>query len=315
LSTAPAVEYRRDADGFIIPPKPVLAEDGNSDYSIIAATQFGETDDDGEDEEIVVDTPTTTPKGKGSRKPAKPLLPINAEWQEDEMELEDEISEIMNDPLTMQHAVAYMAAQKRAAVHSTWALENQGRKHVSMEEEIGQDEFADDPEVANCVLSLEEILIKESIWNHYNQDWMRRQQEKVFRQKLEQNRPKQRRNRKKRPRIGEGQTSPASSAGDAAVAMLKERGFSKRINYDAIRDLFPSSTRSAAGSGHTSLAGSVFGENEVSEVMKEGAVDVDEGEDEEEVYEGEGGGEDYEDYGEYDDGEDRNPDLPEDDEY
>ncbi|CAI4212125.1 unnamed protein product [Parascedosporium putredinis] len=138
----------------------------------------------------------------------------------------------------MEHAMAFSSAEQRAQLHTMWANQQRPQKEVSMSEVVGEDEFANDPEVMYCLLSPEESLVKERLWVNENRDWLRNQQEKVFRRKAEADKPKATRRRRKKPRIGEGQTSPASTAAEAAVNVMKERAFSTRINYDAIRSLF-----------------------------------------------------------------------------
>ena len=271
LSEAPTIKFRRDADGFIIPPRPSQIPKDNSDSksedkgdAIEAinresldnlAREFGDAMDEGADEGV-----SATANGK---KRQLPQLPINEEWERDEQDLEGQIQEIFNDPLTYEHALAYSNAQQRARIHSHWALQQRPQKEVSMSVDIGEDEFAQDPEVANCLLSPEEARIKELIWVNQNKEWLRQHQEKVFRRKVEAERPKQTRRRRKRARMGEGQTSPASSAAEAAINVAKDRAWSKRINYDAIRSIFDvpnaAGLGSAATSRKTSLAGSVLG--------------------------------------------------------
>ncbi|KAK8142472.1 transcription factor TFIIIB subunit brf1 [Beauveria asiatica] len=267
LSSAPQLKFRRDADGFIIPPHPSQipkdmpsvpiqeeAAEGDEDLQKLA-TEFG----DALDEEMEAEEGAAS----GKRKKEKAQLPINEEWEQDEEDLEGQIEEIFNDPLTYEHALAYSNAEQRARIHSSWALQQRPQKEISMSVEIDEDEFANDPEVRNCLLSPEEAQIKEMIWVNQNKEWLRQHQEKVFRRKVEAERPKQTRRRRKRARIGEGQTSPASSAAEAAVSVAKDRAWSKRINYDAIRSIFDvpdaGGLGSAATSRKTSLAGSTLG--------------------------------------------------------
>ncbi|KAM4067182.1 transcription factor TFIIB repeat domain-containing protein [Hirsutella rhossiliensis] len=266
LSKAPAIKFRRDADGFIIPPLPSQIQqdsrdaeadkkgDDNGEESLDRlVSEFGDALDDGLDAHSA---------DRGNR-PAPPQLPINEEWEQDEQELEGQIEEMFNDPLTYEHALAYSNAEQRARIHTTWALKQKPQKEVSMSADIGEDEFADDLEVLNCLLSPEEARIKELIWVNQNKDWLRKHQEKVFRRKMEADRPKQTRRRRKRARMGEGQTSPASSAAEAAINVAKDRAWSKRINYDAIRSIFEvpdaNGLGSAATSRKTSVAGSTLG--------------------------------------------------------
>ncbi|CAM1507581.1 Fc.00g072220.m01.CDS01 [Cosmosporella sp. VM-42] len=293
LSKAPTVEYRRDGDGFIIPPlpsqipkdpPPADKPDGETEEEALEelASEFGDALDEAMEQEVS----EKQDKGKG-RKSQKPQLPINEEWEQDEQELEGVIEEIFNDPLTYEHALAYSNAEQRAQIHTVWALQQRPQKEVSMSKDVTEDEFADDPEVLNCLLSPEEAKIKEMIWVNQNKEWLRKHQEKVFRQKLEADRPKQTRKRRKRARMGEGQTSPASSAAEAAINVAKDRQFSKRINYDAIRSIFDMPNAGGLGSEatsrKTSVAGSTFGADDASEAP--GSVVGDETEVQEEEYE------------------------------
>ncbi|KAL5628635.1 hypothetical protein BROUX41_002026 [Berkeleyomyces rouxiae] len=221
------------------------------------------------------------PKSQGQK------MPVDQEWEADEKELETQISEIFNDPHTIEHAEAFETAQKRAEQHSQWALSQQPKKEVSMAAEVGEDEFANDPEVANCLLSEDEVLLRETIWSNNNKDWLRTQQEKIFRLKLAADKPKQTRRRKKRPRMGEGQAEPADTPADAAVSVMKERAISKRINYDAIRSLFDIDEEDGEAGGAdtrptTSYADSVVDENDPGDVGEDdyGYGDEDGGEEE-----------------------------------
>ncbi|KAL2203847.1 hypothetical protein CC79DRAFT_1295019, partial [Sarocladium strictum] len=298
LSSAPTVTYRRDDEGFIIPPHPSQIkqddpenpEGDGTDTLEKLVHEFGDEIDEEVDN-------TLGPSAKGRK---DPQLPINEEWEQDEEELEGQIEEIFNDPMTYEHAMAYSTAEQRARIHSDWALKQRPLKEISMEAEVTADEFADDPEVNNCLLSPEEAKIKEMIWVNQNKEWLRQHQEKVFRRKMEAERPKQTRKRRKRARMGEGQTSPASSAAEAAINVAKDRAWSKRINYDAIRNIFdiPSAAGpgSAATSRKTSLAGSVLGIEEDANEAPDESVAGDEGDEEEygEEHDGdefEGGGE------------------------
>ncbi|KAK2670724.1 hypothetical protein RAB80_013146 [Fusarium oxysporum f. sp. vasinfectum] len=315
--SAPVVEYRRDDDGFIIPPIPSKIA---KDPSLVNRLNENAEDEEAEgedtnvqtldglvqefgdvmDEELAENGTQETSQRKGS----KPQLPINEEWEQDEQELEGVIEEIFNDPLTYEHAMAYTTAEQRARIHTVWALQQRPQKEVSMSADVTEDEFADDPEVNNCLLSPEEAQIKEMIWVNQNKEWLRKHQEKVFRKKVEAERPKQTRKRRKRARMGEGQTSPASSAAEAAVNVAKDRAWSKRINYDAIRNIFDmpnlGGPGSEATSRKTSVAGSTKGGDDASEAPDESvAGDEPEAPQEEEEFEEE----EYDETQNYGDGE------------
>jgi transcription factor IIIB subunit 2 len=104
---------------------------------------------------------------------------------------------------------------------------------------VTEDEFANDPEVMYCKLGEKEIEMKMQIWVNENEDWMRENQKRLHQKRLAaKGPPKKTRNRTRVPRIGEGQASPASSAGEAAVSQLKMRAVSKKINYQMFENIF-----------------------------------------------------------------------------
>ncbi|CZR61911.1 related to transcription factor IIIB [Phialocephala subalpina] len=192
-------------------------------------------------------------------------IQVSDEWSNAERQLEEEISEMINDPNTMDHAKNYAIAKKRAAAHMIVAERTNPQKEVSMDVHIGEEEFADDPEVMNCLLSEEDSAHKETLWINENKHWLRKQQLREWeKRKAEEGPPKLKRNRKKKMRMGQNQTEPAASPGDAAAAAVKRHAFSKKINYDAIGNLFDkpgvgNALGSAATSRVTSQAGSELG--------------------------------------------------------
>ena len=265
LSSIPVPEYPRDADGFVIPMTPAQMQEAIVERELCPlndpnvseahlqklAADYGEAEGE---------SPPTTGKSKKSE---KPRLIIDQEWEMDEEELEEEVSEMINDPHTKEHALAYSQAEERAKIHTQWAHAVRPQKDISMDEILGEDEFADDPDVLTAVLTEDELAFREKVWVTDNNKWLRENQERIYQRKLEAQKPKVTRRRRKRPRIGEGQLTPASTPGEAAVNAMKERAFSTRINYDAIRSLFdtldtPGAT-SAATSKPTSYAGSTAG--------------------------------------------------------
>jgi len=122
---------------------------------------------------------------------------------------------------------------------------------------VGEDEFANDPEVMCCMLGPNEVKIKEQLWTNENKDWMSANQQRIFKQKMEERGPpKKTRKRTKVARIGEGQASPASSAGEAAVQALSSRAISKKLNYNAFGKMF---------SGNYHRLGSEYGDSSVED--------------------------------------------------
>ncbi|KAH6718867.1 hypothetical protein DL95DRAFT_445185 [Leptodontidium sp. 2 PMI_412] len=268
----PVVELRRDADGFAIPPQPVQSHDIPIDPELIDSAieeqsgttleklndAFNDTVVPGEEEDEDVDISALTASAPAKRKRVPKDIMVPEEWSTAESELENQINEMISDPNTIHHAEDYARAQVLVAAHMVAAEQENPPREISMDVHIGEDEFADDPEVQNCLLSAADVSRKEKVWVNANKDWLRKQQLKLWAKKEAENGPpKARRNRKKKPRIGEGQTSAASSPGEAAVNALKLRSFSKKINYDAIHSLFATgpnkiADKNALGSAGTS---------------------------------------------------------------
>ncbi|KAI1334972.1 hypothetical protein F5Y15DRAFT_399897 [Xylariaceae sp. FL0016] len=308
----------KDVVEGLLPDNP---EDDNAVTDL--AELYGEEQaENGEAEETVRDT---QPKRRGRHgKMAGPTLNFDEEWEQDETELENQINEVISDPHSDDHAKVLATAAHLAHIKAEWARSLLPAKEANMDAIIGEDEFADDPEVQFCMLTPQEAKIKEDIWLNSNKDWIRQQQEKEYKKQMEElGPPKRRRNRVKKPRIGEGQLTPASTPGEATIQMMRNRNtVSKRINYDAIASLFgkdkergPGSVASHLGSETasrlTSRAGSVADEgttvnrqgttNGASTVDKPASNEQeDEAQDEdvqdEENYDEGGYNEDYEDF-------------------
>jgi transcription initiation factor TFIIIB Brf1 subunit/transcription initiation factor TFIIB len=138
----------------------------------------------------------------------------------------------------------------------------------------------DDPEVSSCILSQEEREIKERIWVAENADWLRKDHVKRIKAELQeaadreagidpdeagQGRGKGRGRKKKRGRLGDvsyldkvdknkdGQKGgengeeggTARSAMEATLKMMAHRGYSRRVNYDVFKSLFPEEEEAA----------------------------------------------------------------------
>ncbi|GAM84132.1 hypothetical protein ANO11243_021240 [Dothideomycetidae sp. 11243] len=216
-------EPRRDAEGFAIPGLPA-SQTENADG---AAAQ-----------------------------PKKPDFAL-------EHELEHDIENILQDPNCVSarddterekltKLSEQLAAEQRtlSATASAARLAGQGMSTTAVpdSEEIGEWEFADDPEVQNAVLSEEMVRVKETIWLRDNEDWLRQQQAKFLKAELERadgGRDKKKKKRK-RSRMGDGTVlteggTPVMSPADAAQRMLEKRGgknISKAINYAMLNQVF-----------------------------------------------------------------------------
>ncbi|KXJ91677.1 hypothetical protein Micbo1qcDRAFT_233105 [Microdochium bolleyi] len=228
----------------------LAAEDPNAEDALDDLAQLHGEGPVEEEEPEPEPEPAPGKRGR-KRKGDKPEFSLNfdEEWERDEAELEKQINEVISDPHSDEHQRALASAAFRAKVKAEWARSLLPRVQVPNDETIGEHEFDDDPEVANCVLPPEQVKIKEVIWLNSNKAYLREQQEKIYRKQMEAlGPPKRRRNRPKRPRMGEGQESPASTAEEAAMQVAERRGYSRRINYDAINMIFDKNKKRGPGS-------------------------------------------------------------------
>ncbi|KAJ2903326.1 transcription factor IIIB [Zalerion maritima] len=248
LSSLPFVEYHRDENGRIIIPK--AAQEDNIDGT-------DETIVNNLAEEFIEQEVQQTQKGNRKQK----TLPINQSWRGEEEEIEQQITEMISDPATIQHTKAFEAAAKRAKVHHDIAT--RGLKDVSMDKEVGEDEFANDPEVQNCLLSEEEAKLKELLWVNENEQYLRKEQAKIFHDKITAKKPKSNRGRKKRGNGGPPD-EPFATAGESALNMANRLHLSTRLDMNVFESMFsgnngadgPRSRSSAVTSKRTSREGS-----------------------------------------------------------
>lgn len=187
---------RIDADGFAVPAIPIRATPTSQPANVTASTA----------------TPppaSPTQSGRRGRRPGapnwRPPPPTEAELAEEEELTEDirdqlrrnaaldptgtvALSELPVEPPAPGSGVLDIypePSQKDGqgpAVDST--IGNTGS--TSMEQQIGVDEFEDDLDVANCVLTESERVIKETIWVTENQDWLRTEHAKKIKRELKE---------------------------------------------------------------------------------------------------------------------------------
>lgn len=172
--------------------------------------------------------------------------------------LERDLTSLLSPPTTYESAAAFQRALEATSDSGTEVTKL--RRPIPDGEIISEEEYASDPEVINCILTPAEFAIKERIWTHDNREYLRAQQNKLMKQQLaEANgtaRPVLKRKRK-RGRMGDmsayrdgddedGQI--ASSPAEAAMKMLKRRGFSKKINYEMLKEIYEPSTASSSTS-------------------------------------------------------------------
>ncbi|KAF2815047.1 uncharacterized protein BDZ99DRAFT_566949 [Mytilinidion resinicola] len=244
-SSSPAVQstsesLRRDSEGFLIPDIPI-------DRALLEASNIAHS-------ELIASENAGTSTGKQARKrrkkEKKAPIAIPEEDLEIENDLEEEIENILDDGEIDEVAVLARA--------EALATRLRGPSTVSNEEDLDDAEFDDDPEVARCVLSAEEVALKEKIWVTKNEDWLRDRQAKMLKKSLEQasGGPKKKQQRRKHAQMGDGSVlggTPASSPAEAVGKMLNQRtkGFSKFVNYENLKRLYGGDVVSSGDSSDT----------------------------------------------------------------
>lgn len=317
-----------DADGFVIPPLPqrlATATQAISEDDISEAMPTNEEDEVDALASKYGDVPLPGgssiggSQGSGLLHGAKSVRknrqqgsslrePVYVDEEEKWGEADEAAARETLEAILDSDSDAWKAAARYAGMQMQELMEKlQSTRPVTYKEstlidapDVGDDEFADDPEVVNCLLTEEERRVKERLWLNANKDWLREQQEKEYKAKKAP--PKRPRKNPRRPRIGEGQASPASSAGEAAVGAAKRLGMpSRRINYESMTKMLSNTgprgpgsvTGSEITSRQTSRAGSEVGYGSDEEVED----DDDDMDGEEEDGDGDVG-EDYDEDGE-----------------
>ncbi|KKY22862.1 putative transcription factor tfiiib complex subunit brf1 [Phaeomoniella chlamydospora] len=157
------------------------------------------------------------PKGAKNKRP----MPVSGAELALEAAIEDEvrsgIDQIAKDKEAIQRPVQSSKPSKEQ--QPTPPTHNDGEpiptqiqnREISMSTVIDEHEFEDDPEVANCLLSPAEREIKERIWVHENNTWLREQHRKRIQAQLKQTDPSlqsqagqgSRTRKTRRPRLGD----------------------------------------------------------------------------------------------------------------
>ena len=189
--------------------------------------------------------------------------------------LGSDLTAALTDPTNLDHATALTSALESASdLASPPAIQQdlpvKPHPPIPDTETISDSEFADDPEVSNCLLTPSEIAIKTRIWTHENRDYLRAQSAKILKQQLAEEHGTARvivRRRRRRKRIGDmsayieedGQEGMpvAGSPEEAVMKMMGKRAFSKKINYGSIANTYGGSSSSTSRRGSDAiLAGS-----------------------------------------------------------
>lgn len=196
-------------------------------------------------------TSSTTSSPQSSTTVPKPKTRTEKERVSESALPEHDLTSLLSPPTSYNSAAALQRVLE--ATSDETSLTSPPRRPIPSSETISEEEYASDPEVINCLLTPAEFAIKERIWTHENRDFLREQQNKLMRQQLaEANgtaRPVLKRQRR-RGRMGDmsayrdgdgadddgGQI--ASSPAEAAMKMLKKRAFSKKINYEMLKEIY-----------------------------------------------------------------------------
>jgi len=217
--------------------------------------------------------PTKRKRGRKSNVDSKALVTPPATQP---TALEADITVAITDPLNIAHANALTSAlESNANPLSPQATQqdpqdNPAKKRppIADTEEIFDSEFADDPEVSNCLLTPSEVTIKTRIWTHENREYLRAQSAKLLKQQLAEENGTARvvvRRKRKRKRMGdmtayhgedgEEDGPVAGSPADAVMRMMDRRKYSKKVNYDMLKELYGASSSSTSSrQGSVSLA-------------------------------------------------------------
>jgi transcription factor IIIB 90 kDa subunit len=289
-----ASNMRTDSDGFVVPPIPQRdsqdaaiieqAVGSESSQMDVIAAEYGDGPQSPEEEaenspaespvHVAAQSGQVTAKGRANETASF----MNEAWEEDEDILGMEMNEALRTAPTGAVEAAYEESRRRARDRGETPAVIPGYVDAPLEPveeahleeldnpDIGDDELEDDPDVADSMHSDQDQRAKQQTWLQQNEDHLRRAQEKLFKAKQQANGPeKQTRRRIKKPRMGEGQTTPASTPGAAIAQVMEARKFSKKINYNAWASMFdkrkrgPGSVVSEYTSRQTSVAGSDVG--------------------------------------------------------
>ncbi|PGH32908.1 transcription factor IIIB 90 kDa subunit [[Emmonsia] crescens] len=244
-TTSPPNPRRVDADGFAIPDIPI-------DPALLV-------DKDG--------SPESSPKTKRGRpkgtKNFRAPPPTESELAS-ESALESEMQELLTKGSNLLASTSSTSTASQTAPTPQPVLP-QPPKPIPSTPDIDASEFDSDPEVKYCLLSPAEVEIKERIWVHENKDYLRTQQAKALKRALAEEedlihgrvpssgisrRPRKRRKGRMgdvgylegKGEEGEGADglggTRASTPAEATRRMLEKRGFSKKINYRLLEEMY-----------------------------------------------------------------------------
>lgn len=306
-SAIPQPNLQRTSEGFAIPDKSVRANsnvdpaligddaqvitNGTNKSKILARQRRNTSSEppDGRDDDA---SEPSNPRKVGwpkGRKRIEPRLP----WTEDDLVSEDQLAQemekILEDPRnfsTVEDEIATITpeAEERSKLLAASLLRATSlapATNISDDPEVAAEEFEDDLEVLNCLLSPDEQRIKEKIWVTHNEDWLRSQQAKMLKKTLDeaQGKPKDQdpngKKKRRRPikRMGDGSLlrgRSMSTPAEAVTAMLtaNTKNPSKHINYVRLKDVFRTSASRSSTEAPESRAASIARESRASSIAR-----------------------------------------------
>ena len=259
----PSHPPRMDAEGFVIPDLPI-----DPSLTLSALSHADSTDS----------TSQQPPKKRRRKDKPVPMTLTPDDLLPSEAALEQEISTIV---AARSQESAFEAARARATMIAHAELEREAaararrrptswRNAVAESETVAADEFDDDPEVANCLLTPREVDAKERIWVSYNADWLRARQERELDAALEAARGLSGARRgggrapsaaARRPDAAAQAPSPAATPAEAMLRLIERRAgrasravFSRHLNYDKLKRIYAPSAATSEGAPSVSGA-------------------------------------------------------------
>lgn len=265
-------QEKAQTDRRNMPPPPVPIDPALLQVSAQRLSELRTPTSNESDPPAAETTAEASPKrkrGRLSKKFKVPEIPSTSA-DSDSVQPESELTSLIAPPSNFASATTLQRLLETTSDSSV--IPTRPRAPIPDTEIISEEEFASDPEVENCLLTPAEVAIKERIWTHENRDYLRAQQNKLIKQQLAEANGTARvivRRIRRRGRMGdmsayreEGDSQDgdiASSPAEAAMKMLKKRGYSKKINYETLKKLYepsvpsnsnnPSSGASPAGKG------------------------------------------------------------------
>ncbi|KAL4068304.1 hypothetical protein V8B97DRAFT_888451 [Scleroderma yunnanense] len=116
--------------------------------------------------------------------------------------------------------------------------EAEGRKQ-SQFAEVDELKGLDEEEISQFILSEAEVKVKERVWVEINRDYLEALAAKTEQQQNDVTQPKSRKRRKSSTKPRDESTPSGTTAAESVRNLIKKNPkYSKRINYDALKDLF-----------------------------------------------------------------------------